>query len=126
MANLSESIYDLLDANITIPVIREGFVEESADIREGALTYTRLASPAADMITGTSLSQYIYSIRHKDLGVAQDYSIDLVDLLLGWSGDLSPDFKKVNFFMESDLGEIMEDDTQLWVISYVFNIKYVR
>lgn len=125
MARLSENIYNLLYSNLTIPEIWEGYVPEEVDVDEGALTFQRLPSPASDDVTGTSLAQYQFSIRHSDLGVAQDYRKSLEDLLIGWSGDLD-DYKKVNFFQESDLGDVQEDDTQLWVLTSIFNIKYVR
>jgi len=125
VARLSENIYNLLYSNLTIPEIWEGYVPEEVDVDEGALTFQRLPSPASDDVTGTSLAQYQFSIRHSDLGVAQDYRKSLEDLLIGWSGDLD-DYKKVNFFQESDLGDVQEDDTQLWVLTSIFNIKYVR
>lgn len=126
MARLSDALYDFLEANLTIPEIYESFVEKDVIVDDGALTFQRLPSPASNNITGTSLNKFQFSIRHSNQGIAQDYRQELVDLLLDWSGDLSTDFRQVVFFMEADLGEVQEDDTQLWVLTDIFNIKYIR
>lgn len=126
MARLGEAIYELLEANLTIPSIFEGVASSDTNIDEGSLTFTRLPSVGSDMTTGTSLIEYQFSIRHSDFGMAQDYKEELIDLLLGWSGNLSTDFRSVNFFMQSELGELHEDESQMWHLPLIFNIKYIR
>ncbi len=111
---------------MSIPEIWEGVVAKDINVDGGALTFIRIPSLASDDITGTSLIQFSFITRHFDLGQAQDYKEELIELLLGWSGNLSTDFKSVNFFMESDLGELQEDDTQIWALPVIFNVKYIR
>lgn len=122
---ISDAIYEFLTERLTIPQIWEGVAPRDVSAEEGLLTYTRLPSPATESVTGITLTQYQFSIRHKDLLHAQLYSEELIDVLLGYSGTIG-DYEGVNFFMESHLGDLEEAESDLWVVSVIFNVKYVR
>ena len=126
MENLSDKLFIILEENLSISEIWEAVAPRSVNIEEGVLTFTRLPSIGTESITRTSIATYQFSVRHKDLKVAQDLRDEIVEKLNGFTQRVAPDNSIVQFFHQSDLGDVSEADSNLWVCSSLFNLKYIR
>lgn len=121
---INSAINNWLESNMTeTSNIYWGHLPPEIDFSEGAINFYRLPS-AMDDSTKTTLASYQFSVRHTDILEAYKIKEELINKLASWYGDFGE--YKVVVFMDSEQGELWEDEDRLVNLPVIFNIKYVR
>jgi hypothetical protein len=116
-------LYNFLDSNLSTDIYW-GKVPSTTDFSSGVISFFRLPSIIDDE-TDISLASYQFSIRHTDILSANNIKDNLIDLLLGYVGDVDT-IKQTMFFLQSEGEELYEEDSEVVHIPIIFNLRYVR
>lgn len=121
---INEGLQILLDDNITTTEnIYWGRLPTDLDYSEGSISFFRLPSMIDD-VSGNILASYQLSVRHTDIYSAYLIKEELLDVLTGYYGEIAN--KKVVIFVETDDGELWEDDDRIVHLPITISIKYKR
>ena len=122
--NILEIIYNILQPQLTIPNMYAGTAAGDTSASDGLLTYWQLPGSGINFASGMSNTQIQFDIWHRDIYDSDTYKEELIAVLLGLAGVY--DGKAMIFTIESDLGNIHEDESQIWHSAILVNIKYAR
>lgn len=122
--NLLETIYNILEPQLTVPNLYAGTAAGDKSAEDGLITYFQLPGTGINFADGTSNTEIQFDIWHKDIYDSDTYKEELIGVLLGLAGIY--DGKALIFNIESDLGNIYEDNSQIWHSAIIVRIKYAR
>ena len=122
--NLLEIIYNILEPQLTIPNLYAGTAAGDKSASDGLITFFQLPGSGVNFASGTSNTLIQFDIWHKDIYESDVYKEELIAVLLGLAGIY--DGKALIFNIDADLGNIYEDNSQIWHSAITVSVKYAR
>ena len=122
--NLLEIIYNILEPQLTIPNLYAGTAAGDESASDGLITYFQLPGTGVNFADGISNTLIQFDVWSSDIYDSDTYKEELIAVLLGLAGIY--DGKALIFNIESDLGNIYEDNSQIWHSSCIVSVKYAR